>query len=103
MSKPVFMDPDEIFQLLEGAEDTLTDEVRKTEQFFEQVSCPQCGDDVQPIVDMKRPFKTGMNTPNYMARCVDCACEFSPYTSIISKRGDPQRTSDDATMADFLG
>ena len=81
------MDPQDVLAILEGQEDLLTPEVEKTREFFEQVTCVQCGDDVRAVVDSKRPFRPGMKTPNYLAECVACECLFSPYTGLVVTRG----------------
>ena len=87
MSNLKTMNPSDIWDLLDGVEDTLTPEIEKLEEFFAGITCPECGDDVQKVLDVRRPFRTGSRLPNYHAECVSCRCLFSPYTNLIIRRG----------------
>ena len=85
---PRLMKPDMVRALLKGTEDLVGREQQRTEEFFSTLTCPQCGDSVQPFVDAHRPFQAN-GFLNYMARCTGCGCEFSPYTRIVTKQGIP--------------
>ena len=88
------MKPEEVRKLLEGQENILGRAVQENTEYFKRLSCPRCGGPVQPFVDPGSLFRNGELLPNYLARCLDCACEFEPHTRI--EVSIPKHYPDDA-------
>ncbi len=83
------MDQDEVLKALEGQKDILSDEMKKHEEYFAQLRCISCScDEVVAFVDPESLFSQGSFLPNYMARCSECGCEFTPYTKLQTSSPD---------------
>ena len=96
MASPAFLDPGLVRELLEGADDLILPEAKKVDEYFANLTCPACGDDVRPVLDTDKPFRDGAFTPNYLGECIQCGCTFAPYTGVIVRRGST------ATDPDFV-
>lgn len=84
----VFKEMDEqiLRALLEGQEDVLTPLVNKQRESFSSVSCPNCrAGEVEPILDIVRPFSPGNPLPNSLMKCLSCWTEFNPSNGTITK------------------
>ena len=87
------MDQDELRSIVDanGGQKLLIEEADESvKEYFRLLRCPECGGDVEPVVDARRPFSPGRLTPNFLARCTGCGCEFGPDSNIISRRGTTQ-------------
>ena len=69
-------------RLVEGHEDLLSEEKRREDRYFSDLSCIRCGEKVFAVLNAKRPFKEGRLLPNTLAKCGSCETEFEPYTKI---------------------
>jgi hypothetical protein len=97
MLKP--MDPDIVRALLEGQPDALSEEVRREEEVFRNLSCPMCyetgcqkkiraakiviGEDGTPEM-LVSPFVSGRALPQGYAHCIHCGTDFDPHSGVIS-------------------
>jgi hypothetical protein len=79
-------------KLIKDAPDPLGEEHKKDMAFFNSLSCPSCSEGVVPILNKHFPFRYGKLTPNMIARCNSCNCEFDPYTGLISQPPDKVHT-----------
>jgi len=73
---------------------------RDMKEFFETVECPECSSSATPITNPRQPFKTGQISPNFLAKCTSCGCEFDPHTRVIVQVGQ-DRTYDDPRDPDI--
>ena len=86
------MDEDEVFRLLEGHTSTLPELFEPVDSLFASMCCPQCGGEVEKVVDERKPFNTSQVTPNFRARCLVCGC-LSTKEGVIIQRGEVQLES----------
>lgn len=76
------MKQEELRKLIDGHQDILKKAVEDNEIFFKNLSCPECGSKVMPILNTSMPFKKDGILPNYLAKCHTCEIEFEPYSKI---------------------
>jgi hypothetical protein len=81
------MDEDEVFRLLEGHTSTLPELFEPVDSLFAQLRCPQCGGEVEKVVDERHPFIDSQATPNFRARCLTCGC-LSTKEGVVIQRGE---------------
>jgi len=84
------MDRDELRELLKehGGQSNLVMEADATmKEFFQHQSCPMCNSSVIPVINPQQPFKEGQLTPNFLAQCTACGCEFEPHSGVIVTTG----------------
>ncbi len=84
------MDEDEVFRLLDGHTSTLPKLFEPVDSLFDQMQCPQCGGEVEKVVDDRAPFIESQVTPNFRARCLVCGC-LSTKEGVIIQRGEVKR------------
>jgi hypothetical protein len=90
------MDPEVVWALIEEATDTLTPEIERELQEFENASCPVCYDrGVDRIMERPRvvetptgitvalPFTGSSPLPRSFGRCRNCGTEFDIKTGLI--------------------
>ena len=85
-----FMDREELLGILKehGGQSNLVMEADATvKEFFSHLSCPMCRSGVIPVINPQQPFKEGQLTPNFLAQCTACGCEFEPHTQVIVRTG----------------
>lgn len=78
--------PGAAHKLLEGYEDTLTEQVQREYDFVNKQLCPRCGSNIIPEQDVRRMIKGG--PPRPLARCGECRCLFDPYSGILVELGN---------------
>jgi rubredoxin len=76
------MKKEDVLKALEGHENILGPAAQQHEKFFKNLACPDCGSDVMPLVNVRKPFREGSILPNFLAKCKMCGIEFDPYTGI---------------------
>jgi len=81
------MDEDEVFRLLEGHTSTLPEVFEPVDSLFDSMACPECGGEVEKVVDEKQPFLEHQLTPNFRARCLRCGC-LSTAEGVVVQRGE---------------
>lgn len=81
------MDEDEVLRLLEGHTSTLPELFESVDSLFASLRCPQCGGEVEKVVDEQNPFIASQVTPNFRARCLVCGC-LSTKEGVIIQRGE---------------
>lgn len=72
-------------ELLANTSDVLTKEYKAELEYFTNLKCLRCNEDVYPILNTKLPFKAGKLIPNNLVKCSKCGTEFEPYTAIEVK------------------
>lgn len=76
------MKPEDVRKALEGQVDILTPTAKQKEALFKTLSCPECGGEVMPVVNPKKPFKPSDILPNFLGKCKSCGVEFEPYNGM---------------------
>jgi rubredoxin len=77
------MDPDLIWDILEGHEDILTDAAAIRDNLYRSLSCPCCkSKDLAPIIKEVRDDEL---VPYHRFECRSCGCVFDPKTNLIIK------------------
>ena len=88
----VELDPEKVWELIEGEVNVIAPAVEEASRFFKTLSCPvlRCGGGVLPqLRDI--PLGGGPGSlfterspiPNYIAKCKKCGCVFEPHTQLI--------------------
>lgn len=76
------MNPDDVWRLISAHPNVISEEVKKSEMYFSNLSCPYCGGGCHPVVNSEKLFDDGSILPNFIAECNDCESQFTPYTKI---------------------
>lgn len=76
------MNPEDVWRTLAKHPNVISEEVKKTNEYFSKLSCAYCGGSCRPIVNTDKLFDSGFILPNFIAECNDCEAQFTPYTSI---------------------
>jgi hypothetical protein len=85
--KPV--DPRITAKLLEGHQDVISGLAAEREKFYQHQSCPYCqGNSFRKIGDGRTLFRAGEPLPRYQLHCLDCGCEFDPFSGIVLTIGN---------------
>lgn len=76
------MNPDDVWQQLEGHKNVITEEVKRLFDYFSTLHCQRCTGSCRPVLNKDSLFQDGGILPNYLAECNDCGTIFTPYTRI---------------------
>lgn len=83
------MKAEDVRKAIAGQQNVLVPALKAHEAYFRHLACPSCGQDVDPFVNPKQPYKKGEVLPNFLARCKVCKVEFSPSTGIQVTMPEP--------------
>jgi len=90
--RPVEMDPEDIFALLEGHTNVLQPAAEKLDVFYRQFRCLTCGGACRKETVATHAFSDPDTfVPRSCLRCTLCACLFDPHSGLLLERGDPAR------------
>jgi len=93
------MDPNVIRAMLKDHTDVISQETKKEEEFYKNLSCPMCyGAGCEKRINAiavrmgeggpevaSSPFVAGRNLPQGYAHCIHCGTDFDPQTGVIRK------------------
>lgn len=96
------LDPEVIFDAIQGHENVLEGEQKKAEAFYRQFICPSCkGAKLTKHFIPEHAFAD----PNWFAGratliCDACGCHFDPHSGLILSMGNPAKVPSDVPILD---
>ena len=85
------MPRDILMKLLEEAQDTLSEPLKKSLDAIRAIDCPNCGGVVvpEPKIDAQgKVFRPGSNVPIFYAACSACGMAIDPETGIVIRNAN---------------